>query len=356
MNDNVIHRKILILSANPKRTSPLRLDEEMREIKEGLKRSQSRDLFSIESAEATRYRDIRRAILDYQPNIVHFSGHGSGENGLVFEDDSGCQKLVDTEAIAGLFQLFSEQVECVVLNACHSEVQAQEIAKYINYVIGMSQAIEDRAAIEFSVAFYDALGAGQTYNFAYNLGCNAIMMAGISQEFIPRWYGEKVEKSTVKTSRLIKPTQSDSTVSNSGDKKMTGERNINIGTGNYTNTSTNTSIGTGDYRKISIKGQGRYIEANSYNNSAEKSNLAEVANEIQQLLEQLSKTNPTNTMTGKMKIAGEVIEQIESNPALMKRVIGALKAGGVSAFEQVLNHPAASFVIGALEEWQDSKS
>ena len=99
-----------------------------------------------------------------------------------------------------------------------------------------------------------------------------------------------------------------------------------------------------------------YVEGNYYNNSAEKSNLAETANEIQQLLEQLSQTNPTNTMTGKMKIAGEVIEQIESNPALMKRVLGALNTGGVSAFEQVLNHPAASLVIGALEEWQNSKS
>ncbi|MCB8782115.1 hypothetical protein [Planktothrix agardhii] len=99
-----------------------------------------------------------------------------------------------------------------------------------------------------------------------------------------------------------------------------------------------------------------YVEGNYYNNSAEKSNLAEVANEIQQLLEQLSQTNPTNTMTGKMKIAGEVIEQIESNPALIKRVLGALNTGGVSAFEQVLNHPAASLVIGALEEWQNSKS
>lgn len=346
MNDT-IHRKILILSANPKRTSPLRLDEEMREIKEGLKRSHSRDLFSIESTEATRYRDIRRAILDYQPNIVHFSGHGSGENGLVFEDETGCQKLVDTEAIAELFKLFSEQVECVVLNACYSEVQAQEIAKYINYVIGMSQAIDDRASIEFSVAFYDALGAGQTYSFAYHLGCNAIKIAGISQELIPQWYCEKAEKSTIKTPNFIKPSQSDSTRSNSGDKQMTGGLNVNIGRGDYTN------IGTGDYREISVKGKGRYIEGNYYNNSVEKSNLAEVVKEIQQLLEQLSQTNPTNTMTGKMKIAGEVIEQIESNSVLMNRVIAELKVSGVSGFEKHLNHPAASFVIGALQEWKN---
>lgn len=342
VNDRDVIRKILILSANPKKTTPLRLDEEVREIKEGLKRSHSRDLFSIESAEATRYRDIRRAILDHRPNIVHFSGHGSGENGLVFEDETGCQKLVDTEAIGGLFKLFSEQVECVVLNACHSEYQAREIAKHINYVIGMSQAIDDRAAIEFSVAFYDALGAGQTYDFAYQLGCNAITIAGIPQEFIPRWYAEKTENSIPETATFIPLTESYSNMSNQRDRKMTGGRNINMG--------------SGDYRETSVNDRGSYAEGNYYNNSADKQNLAEAANEIQQLLEQLSKTNRTDTMTGKMKIAGEAIEQIESNPALMTRILGALKAGGVSAFEQLLNHPAASFVIGALEEWQNSKS
>lgn len=119
----------------------------------------------------------------------------------------------------------------------------------------------------------------------------------------------------------------------------------------------NIKIQTGDYRETTINDQGSYAEVkgNYYNNSAEKQNLAEAANEIQQLLEQLSQNNSTNTITGKMKIAGEVIEQIETNPALMNRVFASLKAGGVSAFEQALNHPAASFVIGALEEWQNTK-
>lgn len=354
MNNDVTYRKILILSANPKSTSSLRLDEEMREIKEGLRRSPARDLFLIESGEATRYRDIRRAILDYQPNIVHFSGHGAGHDGLVFEDETGSKKLVDTEAIAGLFQLFSEQVECVVLNACYSEYQAQEIAKYINYVVGMSQAINDRAAIEFAVAFYDALGAGQTYDFAYQLGCNAMMIAGMPQELIPQWYAKNSENLTPKTGTFIPRNKSDFKTSNQGDKTMTGERNITIGTGDYHKTE----IGTGDYRETTINDQGSYAEVggNYYNNSAEKQNLADAANEIQQLLEQLSQNNPTNTMTGNIKIAGEVIEKIETNPALMNRVFSALKAGGVSVFEQALNHPAASFVIGALEEWQNTKS
>jgi hypothetical protein len=178
-------RKILILSANPRGTIKLRLDQEMREIKEGLRRAKKRDQYSIDIAEAVRYRDIHRAILDYEPHIIHFCGHGAGEEGLMFEDEAGQVKLVDAQALAGLFDLFADQIECVVLNACYSKVQAEEIARHINYVVGMSKEIGDRAAIEFAVGFYDALGAGRSVEFAYKLGCNAIRIAGIAEHLIP---------------------------------------------------------------------------------------------------------------------------------------------------------------------------
>ncbi|NES01160.1 MAG: TIR domain-containing protein, partial [Symploca sp. SIO1B1] len=45
--------------------------------------------------------------------------------------------------------------------------------------------IGDSAAIEFAVGFYDALGAGESVEFAYKLGCNAIRMAGISEYLTP---------------------------------------------------------------------------------------------------------------------------------------------------------------------------
>ena len=186
MKDLPLVKKILILSANPKGTTPLRLSEEIREIKEGLRRAKRREQFVIESAEAVRYRDIRRVILDYEPQILHFSGHGAGEEGLVFEDETGHEKLVDAEALADLFALFSDKLECVVLNACYSEVQARAIARNIEYVVGMSHAIGDKAAIEFSIGFYDAIGANRSYEFAYRLGCNAIDLAGIPEALTPR--------------------------------------------------------------------------------------------------------------------------------------------------------------------------
>ncbi|MBD0264321.1 MAG: GUN4 domain-containing protein [Tolypothrix sp. Co-bin9] len=190
MNSNTLVKKILILAANPKGTSRLRLDEEVREIKSGLQRSQKRDQFFIELSSAVRSIDFRRAMLDVEPEIVHFSGHGEEDGGLAFEDEKGQVKFVDAEGLAGLFKLF-KQVECVVLNACYSEIQAKAIARHVNYVIGMSQEIGDRAAIAFSVAFYDALGAGRSVEFAYELGCAAIRLENIPENLTPKLLTKK---------------------------------------------------------------------------------------------------------------------------------------------------------------------
>ncbi|BAY25522.1 hypothetical protein NIES2100_53280 [Calothrix sp. NIES-2100] len=186
MNFSSSHsQSILFLAANPKNTTRLRLDQELRDIGEGLQRAQKRDQFKLEQRLAVRPRDIQRAMLDLNPQIIHFSGHGTGDKGLVFEDEIGNAKLVDGDALAGLFKLFADQIRCVVLNGCYSEVQAHAIAQHIDYVIGMNQAIGDRAAIEFAVGFYDALGAGRPIEFAYKLGCAAIQMAGIAEHLTP---------------------------------------------------------------------------------------------------------------------------------------------------------------------------
>lgn len=83
----------------------------------------------------------------------------------------------------------------------------------------------------------------------------------------------------------------------------------------------------------------------------QKQNLAEAAAEIQQLLEQLSQSYRTDTEPGKEALAKEVVQRIENNPTLMQKTISALSAGGTAALEQLLSHPAASFVIAALDDW-----
>lgn len=178
-------RRILILAANPKDTSRLRLDEEVREIGNGLQRAQKRDEFVLKQQWAVRPKDVRRIMLDFEPNVVHFCGHGEGTKGIAFEDETGNTKLVGADALAGFFELFADKVGCVLLNACYSEIQAKAIAQHIDYVIGMSSGIGDTAAIEFAIAFYDALGAGKSIEFAYKLARNAIQWASIPEHLTP---------------------------------------------------------------------------------------------------------------------------------------------------------------------------
>ncbi|NER05122.1 MAG: hypothetical protein F6K17_22265 [Okeania sp. SIO3C4] len=90
-------------------------------------------------------------------------------------------------------------------------------------------------------------------------------------------------------------------------------------------------------------------------NESREQNLAQAAKDIQELLEQLDETYPSNTMPGKIKIAEEVITQIDNNQTKAERIFNAIKADGVAAFQQFLNHPASSFVIAALEDWQKTK-
>jgi CHAT domain len=190
--------KILILSANPKNTQKLRLDEEVRNIQLGLERAKRRSRFEIVSCLAVRTEDLRRALLDHEPQIVHFCGHGVGEQGLLFESDGGEAKSVSAESLSGLFKLFSNQIKCVLLNACYSETQAKAICQHISYVIGMEQAIGDKAAIRFTVGFYDALYAGRSIKDAFEFGRNAIDLEGISETLAPKIFAKDGETLSLK--------------------------------------------------------------------------------------------------------------------------------------------------------------
>ena len=199
-------KKILFLASNPTSTGRLRLDKEYREITASLERANYRAQFDLESKWAVRPRDLSRAVLDYSPQIIHFSGHGLGDGGqggrdyhkagtndeqsgddggIVLEDDNGKPKVVSGQALANLLSLFADSIQCVVLNSCYSQDQAEALVQHIPYVIGMNQAVPDVTAISFAVGFYDALGAGASIEFAFNFALASIDMEGIGGEHIP---------------------------------------------------------------------------------------------------------------------------------------------------------------------------
>lgn len=184
--------KVLFLAANPIDTKPLRLDEEIREIDTAFRQAEYRNRFDIRQHWAVRVMDLQSHLLRHQPDIVHFSGHGSGTSSIVLENINGKSHLVSPRALSQLFSVLKDNIRCVVLNACYSETQAKAIAEHIDCVVGMSSAIGDKAAISFATAFYHALGYGRDVKTAFDLGCVQIDLESLNEEDIPKLIAERI--------------------------------------------------------------------------------------------------------------------------------------------------------------------
>ncbi|MBD0264755.1 MAG: CHAT domain-containing protein [Tolypothrix sp. Co-bin9] len=209
MNDSQI--KILFLTADPSDESRLRLGQELRDIKARLGKEPGN--FQLEQRESVRVGDITDAIFDVEPQIVHFSGHGKSTGELCFENEVGKVQPVKADALAAMFKLFAQNINCVVMNACYSEIQAKAIAKYIPFVIGMNDAIGDKAAIAFAVGFYRALAANRSIEDAYEFGCVEIQLYSLPEHLKPVIYKKNIPiqqvtlKSEDKTPTNLTPGQ-----------------------------------------------------------------------------------------------------------------------------------------------------
>lgn len=175
--EDVSKTQILAVFANPKGSDPLRLATESRVIHQCLERCKHRENIGLKIIHASTIDDFARALLDQDYRIVQFSGHGT-EIGLAFENELGQINLIPQEALANTLQRYSPPIECVILNACYSNIQANLISLGVLYTIGMDGAISDEAAIEFTRGFYDAIGAGKNIEFAYEEGINRMELKG----------------------------------------------------------------------------------------------------------------------------------------------------------------------------------
>ncbi|HEY9851254.1 MAG TPA: hypothetical protein V6D28_17430 [Leptolyngbyaceae cyanobacterium] len=126
-------------------------------------------------------------------------------------------------------------------------------------------------------------------------------------------------------------------IATSESKSMSEANEYNLQDAKITGSNVGTNYGT---------------QVGTQHNYAAQQNLAEAAKDIQQLLQQLSESNPTNTPSEKMVVVEKAIKQIEADPTLRERVIGALKSGGIEAFKELIDHPLVNILIAVLEGWQ----
>lgn len=186
--------RILFLSANPAGTQELKLISECNNIREKIRAARYADEFDFEQWHEASLHRLQGYLLGANPQIVHFSGHGAEDGTLVFEDFEGQPETAKIQTIANLFRILNERrsisveknVRCVVLSACYSENQARELAKYVDCVVGMKNAVLDEAAKVFAESFYQGLGEGESVQTAFELGKNQVELLSIPGQDIPK--------------------------------------------------------------------------------------------------------------------------------------------------------------------------
>jgi hypothetical protein len=87
--------KILFLAANPDDKTRLKLDEELRNIQDRIRETEFRDRIELTTRSALRHGDLRLALLEEKPHIVHGSVHDE----LILQDDDGSSLPVPRAAL-----------------------------------------------------------------------------------------------------------------------------------------------------------------------------------------------------------------------------------------------------------------
>jgi esterase/lipase superfamily enzyme len=178
---------VLLLAANPIDTDLLQLEEEANLIRQRLQEGEKGKSFVVNVERAVRVEDLSKYLLQYEPLIIHFSGHGSPDGEIILNNDRGQAQAVSPEALAELLAIVRGRLECVILNACFSLEKADALADQVSCVVGMDAEIDDESAIRFAAGFYRGLGFGKGYYTAFELGRSEIKLLKLPDGTVPHF-------------------------------------------------------------------------------------------------------------------------------------------------------------------------
>ena len=178
---------VLFLAANPRDTTRIGLDEEIRLVEKKLRASEFRDAVTLTTAWAVRPDDLLQALNQHRPNVVHFAGHSS-EDEIALQDADGKTKPISTDLLAQLMKLMIDNVRLIVFNTCQSHKHAEAVAAHVDVAIGMTASIDDEAARVFAAQLYSAIGFGRSVQQAFEQARLELQLEGLPGADIPELF------------------------------------------------------------------------------------------------------------------------------------------------------------------------
>ncbi|MEW2518616.1 hypothetical protein [Actinacidiphila alni] len=135
--------RVLLLGASSE--GDLRVGREQERILAAVRSATHRDLVELQVHPAATADVLLDGLTQFQPHVVHFSGHSSADL-IEFEHDAdGHHKgaIVTARAFARAIGATDEPPLLVLLNSCESAPQAEKLVGTVPFAIGMSDTIGD---------------------------------------------------------------------------------------------------------------------------------------------------------------------------------------------------------------------
>ncbi|MEU9565537.1 CHAT domain-containing protein [Streptomyces sp. NPDC048161] len=178
--------RILMLASSAE--GDLRVSREQKRIREAVERARHGDQVEFDFRPSATTGDLLDGITGFRPHVIHFSGH-SNEDLIVLEqdvDDFNDGAVVTAGGFAKAVAATDDPPLLVVLNSCKSAGQTEHLADAVApFAIGMSDSVDDQAAITYATQFYAAMANGQSIGAAHASGKAAVEIGGMPGYDLP---------------------------------------------------------------------------------------------------------------------------------------------------------------------------
>ncbi|KKL62688.1 hypothetical protein LCGC14_2182720, partial [marine sediment metagenome] len=136
------------------------VNKEYQKINDIIKKSNYKDYIELIPGFAIERENVQQKISENNPDIIHFSGHGSKGIGPNFLGDTqNGNKDYETELLK-ILKKYKDTIKFIFFNTCYSNEIARRASDFISYTIGVNRLTNSEGAIIFSANFYELLSYG----------------------------------------------------------------------------------------------------------------------------------------------------------------------------------------------------